>query len=106
VALSNQQRQTSAAIAKALIVALLVCGLPQLSGVIVTATHGAPAFTLDICYPLPGLNQGSGFFPVPLVDNLLSVARPSRCGTADDPPASPLMSASEAPDPPPPKPLA
>jgi hypothetical protein len=105
VALLKRKRGFSAVIAQALIVALLLGGLPLLSGVIITRTHGAPALTLNICHPLPGLNQGSGFSAVPLVDGQPSVEQPFCCGTAEDARTPAVIRASETPDPPPPKSL-
>jgi hypothetical protein len=103
VAFLKRQRDCSAMVAQALIVALLVGGLPLLSGVIITRTEGAPAFTLNICHPLPGLNHGSGFSAVPLVDGPPALDKPSPRGAADDSQTPPVIRASEAPDPPPPK---
>ncbi len=82
---------------------LLIGGLPALSGVIITRTEGAPAFTLNICHPIPGLNHGSGFSAVPLVDGPPAVEKPSPRGTNDEAQAAPVLRTSDAPDPPPPK---
>lgn len=86
-------------------VALLIGGLPLCAGVIVTRTNGAPALTLNICHPLPGLNQGSGFSAVPLIDRQPSVERPSSYTSAYEATVWPLIRPGKAPDPPPPKPL-
>lgn len=102
MALLNGRRESSATVAGALILALLVGGLPGLSGVTITKAEGPPAVTLNICHPLPGLNHGSGFSPAPLVTGP-SVEAPVPCGAADEPRTPPAIRASAAPDPPPPK---
>lgn len=91
--------------AQTLIVALVIGGLPLFTGVIVTRTNGAPALTLNICNPLPGLNQGAGFSPVPLVDGQPDIEKPYSYLTAYEAPSQPVIRAGEPPDPPPPKPL-
>jgi hypothetical protein len=91
--------------AQTLIIALLVGGLPLFTGVIVTRTNGAPALTLNICNPLPGLNQGAGFPPVPLVHGQPNIEKPDSYLTAYEVPPRPVIRAGEPPDPPPPKPL-
>jgi hypothetical protein len=103
VAFLRRHSECSAVMAQALIMALLVGALPLLSGVIITRTQGAPAFTLNICHPLPGLNHGSGFSAVPLVEAQPALDKPSPRGAADDSRTPPVICASEAPDPPPPK---
>jgi hypothetical protein len=105
VAFLSRERGSSPVIAAALIVARLLGGLPLLSGVIITTSDSGPAFTLDICHPLPGLNHSSGFSPVPLVDGPPSLDQPFPCGIVYQPQTPPVIGASEAPDPPPPKPL-
>jgi hypothetical protein len=105
VAFLIRKRQFSAILAQALIVALLIGGLPLFTGVIITRVDGAPALTLNICNPLPGLNQGSGFFAVPLPDGQPSVERPTFCGTSEEVRMPPVLRASERPDTPPPKAL-
>lgn len=104
MALLNRKRRWPAIFAQALIVALLVGGLPLFTGVIVTRANGAPALTLNICNPLPGLNQGAGFSAVPLVDGQPVIEKPSSYTTAYEAPSPLAVRAGESPDPPPPKP--
>jgi hypothetical protein len=105
VALLNRHRESSAVVAGALIVVLFVAGLPTLSGVVLTATEGTPAFTVDICHPLPSLTYTSGFSAVPLNDVQPSLERPLPSGMVCEAHTSPVIRASEAPDPPPPRSL-
>lgn len=105
MALLSRQRESSAMIAGALIVALLAGGLPLLSGVIMMRTTGAPAFTLDICHPLPGAGHGPGFFTVSFADPVPPFEKLIPRGIADEPQAPPVIRASESPDPPPPRAL-
>jgi len=105
VALLKRKRQWTGILAQALIVALLVGGLPLFTGVIVARADGAPALTLNICNPLPGLNQGSGFSAVPLVDGRPNIERPHSYVNAYEPPGRPVIRTGESPDPPPPKPF-
>lgn len=95
----------SAVIAQALVVALLIGGLPLLSGVVIVGTHDGPAFTLNICHPLPGLDHGASFPAVPLVDGRPSLEKPSLYIVLHEADTPPLSFMSEAPDPPPPKSL-
>lgn len=105
MALLKRKREFSAIIAQALIVALLIGGLPLFTGVIVTRAGGAPALTLNICNPLPGLNQGFGFSAVPLPDGQPPVEQLSFRGTAQETRAIPVLHPGDPPDPPPPKTL-
>lgn len=86
--------------------ALLIGGLPLLSGVtIITTTDNTPAFTLNICHPLPGFNEGSGFSAVPLVEKTSALEKPSLLGTVVEAQDPSIVRASERPDIPPPKTL-
>lgn len=96
------QSESSAVIAGLLIMALLVGGIPQLSGVVVTGTRDAPAFTLNICHPPPGLNYGSGFSAVPLISGP-HIYKPPLSEVARRVSVALATRAREAPDPPPPK---
>ena len=103
MAVLNRLHEFSTAIAVALIVALFIGGLPPLSGVTIAGTAGTPAFTLDICHPVPGANHGLGFSAVPLSNAPRSIERPLPSGAAQEPQVPLVIRASEAPDPPPPK---
>jgi hypothetical protein len=105
VSRSSKRREILALIAEALIVVLLVGGLPMFEGVIIAANDGAPSLTLNICHPLPGLNQGSGFSAVPLTSGPPPFEKPAMRGVAGEPPTPSLIRASERPDTPPPKTL-
>jgi hypothetical protein len=105
MAVLNHRPGFSTATAAALVLALFVGGLPPLSGVTITGAEGAPAFTLDICHPLPGINHGVAFSAFPLGHILCSIDRPLPSGAAPELRAPLVIRASEAPDPPPPKSL-
>jgi hypothetical protein len=100
------RREILALIAEALIVVLLVGGLPMFEGVIISANNGPPSLTLNICHPLPGLDQGAGFSAVPLTSGPPPFEKPAMRGVASEPPTPSLIRASERPDTPPPKALA
>lgn len=96
----------SGAIAGILMAVLLIGGLPLVSGVaIVRSPNNTPAFTLNICRPLPGLNQGSGFSAVPLVEKILAFEKPPLRGIVFETSAPSLNRANERPAIPPPKTL-
>ncbi len=85
-----------------LIVSLLVGGLPVFSGVIVQPS--APAFTLDICHPMPGLDRSLGgiSLAVPLPSRMLIPAL-TRRGVSSDSYSLWRSRPDEAPNAPPPK---
>ncbi len=103
MAVLNHRHGFSTITAAALILALFVGGLPALSGVTITDTAGPPAFTLDICHPVPGVNHGLAVFAFPLGNTLRSIERPRFSGVAHESRTLLIIRASEAPDPPPPK---
>ncbi len=97
--------ECSTATAAALILALFVGGLPLLSGVTSADTHGPPAFTLNICHPIPGINHGAAFSAFPLGTMLCSFNQSLPSGAAPELWSPLVIRASEAPDPHPPKSL-
>jgi hypothetical protein len=101
----RKRREVLAVFAQVLAVVLLLGGLPMFEGVIVTVSAGSPTFTLNICHPLPGLNQGAGFSAVPLASGAPVLERPAQHGVVGTPPAPAAILAIECPDTPPPKPL-
>lgn len=103
MAFLSRARESSRVVAAALIVALLIGGLPSLSGVIVTRTDGGPVLTVNICHPPPGLDRSSGFSPVPLMEEPPSPGRLLPCGIVYEAETVRMIRAGEAPDPPPPK---
>lgn len=101
----NGRSEFSIAIAQALVVMLLIGGLPLLTGLIVVRTDGLPALTLNICHPLPGLNHGSGFSAVPLVKVTPALGYHSGRSAAIESPTLCVIPTTECPDTPPPKAL-
>jgi hypothetical protein len=89
-------------VAQILIVTLLVGGSPVFSGVIVEPS--APAFTLDICHPMPGVDRSFGGISLaaPLPSRMLAPALTERGASSD---SYPLWRSrpDEAPSTPPPK---
>lgn len=75
----------------------------MLSGVIIAGNRTTPAYTLDICHPLQGLNHSSGFQAVPMVNAPSCVQKLLQYGSVLEPERPSLPGASEPPDPPPPK---
>jgi hypothetical protein len=105
MAFLNGQRESSAAIAAALILALLIGGLPGFSGVTIAKTQGPPTIALNICHPLPGWGQRSDLPAVSLIDGKAVLEKPSARGLVGEPPTPSVIRASERPDTPPPKTL-
>ncbi len=70
-------------VAEMLIVTLLVGGSPVFSGVIVQPS--APAFTLDICHPMPGVDRSFDGISLaaPLPSRMLIPALTKRGASAD-----------------------
>jgi hypothetical protein len=100
-----KRRQNAALIAQILVMVLLVGGIPIAASPVIVRPQCAPAFTLDICTPLPSFALGAAScslaplpafsFPVVLEDHDTTIeSGSSRVGRALD-----------APDPPPPKSL-
>jgi hypothetical protein len=89
-------------VAQMLIVTLLVGGSPVFSGVIVQPS--APAFTLDICHPMPGVDRSCGGISLaaPLPSRMLTPALTKRGASSDSYPSW-RSRPDEAPNPPPPK---
>jgi hypothetical protein len=105
MAVLNRRPGGSSAVAAALIWALFVGGLPSLSGVAIIGIEGSPAFTLDICHPVPGINHGAAFSAFSLGNTLCLFDRHVPRGVAPELHEPLVIRASEAPDPPPPKSL-
>ena len=91
------------AIACTLIAAILVGGLPMLTGVVVAAQDSKPAFTLDICHPIGGAAHTLTPCEAPLVPAQGVAQTPHESGMADDPVIKLTSRQNEAPTPPPPK---
>jgi hypothetical protein len=98
-----RRSMTFPVVALALIVAILVGGLPMLTGVMVTAQDSRPAFSLDICHPIGGAAHTLTPCEAPLVP-AHGVAQTLReSGMADAPVIKLTSRLNEAPTPPPPK---
>ena len=91
-------------VAWALTVAILIGGLPMLTGVVVIS-DSKPALTLDACHPLGGasynLDLGQG--EAPLIPTRIIAQLPAQSGEAPEFVAPFSPQSSNAPDPPPPK---
>jgi hypothetical protein len=96
------QRTSSPVVAWALIVAMLLGGLPILTGVVVIA-DSKPALTLDICHPLSGASYNLDQSEAPLIPRHITAQLPADCGAAPEFVALFSPRVSKAPDPPPPK---
>jgi len=93
---------TFPAIACALIVALLVGGLPMLSGLVV-AQDSRPAFTLDICHPIGGVTHTLSSSEAPLIPTLRIAQTLQESGVAWSFVIRLSSRIGEAPNPPPPE---
>jgi hypothetical protein len=91
-------------VAWALIAAILIGGLPMLTGVVVIS-DSKPALTLDVCHPLGGasynLDLGQG--EAPLIPTRVIAQLPAESGQVPEFVATFPPQSSKAPDPPPPK---
>lgn len=98
----NFECSTSSFVAWALIAAILIGGLPMLTGVVVIA-DSKPALTLDLCHPIGGALYNLGQSEAPLIPTHTAAQLPRESGAAPElvPAFSPRV--SQAPDPPPPK---
>jgi hypothetical protein len=87
-----------------LIAAILIGGLPILTGMVVVS-DSKPAFTLDVCHPLGGasynLDLGQG--EAPLIPTHVIAQLPAQSGQVPEFVAAFSPHVSTAPDPPPPK---
>jgi hypothetical protein len=90
-------------VACALIVAILVGGLPMLTGVMFTAQDSRPAFTLDICHPIGGAAHTLTPGEAPLVPAQSAVQKLHETGVVDEFVVDLSSRFIAAPIPPPPK---
>jgi hypothetical protein len=88
--------------ASMLIVAILVGGLPILTGVVVIADSKA-ALALDVCHPLGGASYNLDQGEAPLIPRHTAAQVPAESGLAPEFVAAFSPRASKAPDTPPPK---
>ena len=103
MAFLSRPRQSSPIIAATLIVALLLGGLPFVSGVILVRSTDQPAFTLDICHSVPGLNHGWDCSAAPLMNSRCWFERPLLSGPVGHSSLQFPSRIGDAPDPPPPE---
>lgn len=89
-------------IAYALTVAILLGGLPILTGAVVIA-DSKPALTVDLCYPLSGASYNLDQSEAPLIPGLITASLPAYCGSTPEFVTPSFPQVSKAPDPPPPK---
>jgi hypothetical protein len=101
-AYANVLRIGSPLIAWALIVAILVGGLPILTGVVVMA-DSKPAFAVDVCHPLGGASYNLDQSEAPLVPTHTTAQLSAESGAAPEFVSAFSPRVSKAPDPPPPK---
>lgn len=102
MALLSGNRECYGIIAGLLVLAVLAGAAPLTSEFTIRTDRGAPALTLDICHPLPGLNHGTGFSPTPFAVVVVLVG-PGLIGLNFDSAFFRVIQQSESPDPPPPK---
>jgi hypothetical protein len=97
------RRQNAPLIAQLLAIALLAGGLPMAASPVIVQHHPGPAFTLDICTPLPSFALGAAscsLAPLPAFSFRVVI---EDHGIAIDSESSQASRALDAPDPPPPK---
>jgi hypothetical protein len=99
-------RQNAALLAQILVMALLLGGIPMAASRVIVRPQSAPAFTLDICTPLPSFALGATSCSMaPLPTFSLPVVLEDHDTTIESG-SSRVGRALDAPDPPPPKSLA
>jgi hypothetical protein len=98
----SRRALTSPALAGVLSVALLMGGLPMLSG-LVLAPDSKPAFTLDICQPIGGVTHTFSSSEAPLIPALPIAYTLQESGVADEFVIQLSSRLGEAPNPPPPE---
>jgi hypothetical protein len=98
----NSQDRGSPFVAWVLIAAILIGGLPMLTGLVVVA-DSKPALTLDICHPAGGAFCNLGQGEAPLIPTHTVAQLPRASGAAPELVAAFSPRVSKAPDPPPPK---
>ena len=98
----NFQRTGSPFVAGALIVAILIGGLPMLTGVVVIADSKA-GLTLDVCHPIGGALYNLGQSEAPLIPTHTAAQLPRESGAVPELVAAFSPRVSKSPDPPPPK---
>lgn len=100
----NLPHKDSPLIVWSLIVAILIGGLPILTGIVIVS-DSKPALTLDMCHPLGGAtyNLDLGQSEAPLIPTHIIAQLPTESGNAPEYVAPPFPKVTKAPDPPPPK---
>jgi len=101
-AYASLPHKASPLIVWALIAAIVIGGLPILTGVVVMPDSN-PAFTLDVCHPLGGASHNLGQGEAPLVPAQSTAQLPKDSGAAPEFLLAFSSRVSKAPDPPPPK---
>lgn len=93
-------------IAQLLVVALLIGSLPMAASPVLAGPESTPAFTLDICHPLPAFAVAAAACTLAAFTAYsFSIVIEDRGPTEISSPAA-LDRAGEAPDPPPPRKIA
>jgi len=93
-------------IAQLVVIALLLGSLPIAASPVIVQRDSPPAFTLDICNPIPAFEVGAASCTLPTFTACSFACVIEDCGPAPESVLPLLGRANEAPDPPPPKPLA
>ncbi len=96
------QRTGSPFVAWILVTAILIGGLPMVTGLVVVA-DSKPALTLDVCHPAGGTFCNLGQSEAPLIPTHTAAHLPGESGAAPELVAAFSPRVSKAPDPPPPK---
>jgi hypothetical protein len=95
-------RMRSPLVAWTLIAAILIGGLPILTGVVVVA-DSKPAFTLEICHPIGSASHNFDQGEAPVIPTHDGAQLPRESGAAPEPIAAFCPRMSTSPDPLPPK---
>jgi hypothetical protein len=101
---TSESPQPTAApfIAWPLVVAMLIGGLPMMTGMVVVS-DSKPAFALDVCQPIGGATSRVSQSEAPLIPTHTAAQLLRESGAAPEPNAAFSPLAATAPDPPPPK---
>jgi hypothetical protein len=100
-----KHREKAFLIAQIMVIALVIGGLPIAASPVIVQPESAPAFTLNICSPLPSFTLGALSCSLPTLNRFSFECIVADHGCAPDFIAAGRDRLIPAPDPPPPKSL-
>jgi hypothetical protein len=104
--LHSAKRRLNPLIAQLVVAAVLLGSLPMAASPVIAKDRSAPAFTLDICHPVPALAVSAASCALAAPITCPCSIATERRGPAEVSDLLAIDHDSEAPDPPPPKTIA